>query len=62
MTIRMSGRRSRRYLCGLGMNAETLRNWIRQGMPTTGSMTGFPVRLLAEIRALKRATPSSNSL
>ena len=28
----------------LGMNAETLRNWIRQQMSTTGSVTGSPAR------------------
>ncbi|MGY4646567.1 transposase-like protein [Mycobacterium sp. URHB0021] len=29
----------------LGMNAETLRNWIRQYRSTTGSVTGSAARL-----------------
>ena len=38
----------------LGMNAETLRNWIRSSRSTTGKRDGVSSEAAAEIRALKR--------
>jgi transposase len=38
----------------LGMNAETLRNWIRQQQVDDGSRDGVTSEAAAEIRALKR--------
>jgi len=38
----------------LGMNAETLRNWIRQQQVDDGSRDGISSEAAADIRALKR--------
>lgn len=38
----------------LGMNAETLRNWIRQQQVDDGDRDGVSSEAAAEIRALKR--------
>ena len=38
----------------LGMNAETLRNWIRQRQVDDGQRDGVSSEAAAEIRALKR--------
>ncbi len=38
----------------LGMNAETLRNWIRQQQVDDGQRDGVSSEAAAEIRALKR--------
>ena len=38
----------------LGMNAETLRNWIRQQQVDDGQRDGVSCEAAAEIRALKR--------
>jgi transposase len=38
----------------LGMNAETLRNWIRQQQVDDGTRDGVTSEAAAEIRALKR--------
>ena len=38
----------------LGMNAETLRNWIRQQQVNDGQRDGVTSEASAEIRALKR--------
>jgi transposase len=38
----------------LGMNAETLRNWIRQKQVDVGTRDGLSGEAAAEIRALKR--------
>ena len=38
----------------LGMNAETLRNWIRQQQVDDGGRDGISSAVAAEIRALKR--------
>ena len=38
----------------LGMNAETLRNWIRQQQVDDGKRDGLSSEAAAEIRALKR--------
>jgi transposase-like protein len=42
----------------LGMNAETLRNWIRQQQADDGKRDGLSSEAAAEIRALKLAAVS----
>ncbi|MDT5131706.1 MAG: transposase [Mycobacterium sp.] len=42
----------------LGMNAETLRNWIRQQQVDDGQRDGVSSEAAAEIRALKRRMQS----
>jgi transposase len=54
MTIRVSGRRSRRCPSGWGITAETLRSWIRQHQIDDGQRDGVSSEAAAEIPVLKR--------
>ncbi len=53
-TTRPSGRRSRPSRCGLGMNGETLRNWIHQQQIDGGQGDEVSIESAREIRELKR--------